>query len=176
MGYWRDLMMEGQSPRYCFSSEEYKEALRERDFYSRKNKDNDNDIIEEKLIPDWFYSNLSYCDVCKKYSKFENNECSSHDVCVICGNVDIVYWLGIYPVCSHECYVKFKTISCFDCQNMFFKSSFGQRCSQCYDSIEQKLQKYNPEELRKLAKKYKITRRKKEYIISELLHLNHPIL
>ena len=91
MGYWKDLMMEGQSPRYCSSSEEYKEALRERDFHSRKNKDNDNDIIEEKLILDWFYSNLSYCDVCKKYSKFENNDGSSHDVCVICGNVDILY-------------------------------------------------------------------------------------
>ena len=128
------------------------------------------------MIPDWFYSNLSYCDVCKKYSKFENNDCSSHDVCVICGNVDIVCWLGIYPVCSHECYVKYKTIYCFDCQEMFFKNSFSQRCSQCYDSIEQKLHKYNPEELRKLAKNYRITRKKKEYIISELLHLNHPIL
>ena len=120
MGYWKDLTMEGQSPRYCLSTEEYKEAKRECDSYSRKYKDNYNDIIEEKLIPDWFYLNLSYCDVCKKYSKFENNDCSSHNVCVKCGNVDIVYWLGIYPVCSHECYVKYKTISCFDCQNMFF--------------------------------------------------------
>ena len=38
MGYWKDLKMEGQSPRYCFSSDQYKEALRERDFYSRKKK------------------------------------------------------------------------------------------------------------------------------------------
>ena len=44
---------------------------------------------------------------------------------------------------------------CFDCQKIFFKNSFSQRCSQCYDSIDQKLQKYNPE---------------------ELLRLNHPIL
>ena len=58
---------------------------------------------------------------------------------------------------------------------MFFKNSFSQRCSQCHDSIEQKLQKYSPEELRKLAKKYKIKRRKQEYIINDLLLLNHPI-
>ena len=177
MGYWKDLMMEKQSPRYCFSSEEYKEAQRERerDFYSRKYKDNDNDIIEEKLIPDWFYSNLSYCGVCERYTDFINNVCSSHKVCIICENDYFGCWFG-NPVCSRECYVKYKTISCFDCQNMFFKNSSSLRCLQCYDLIEQKLQKYNPEELRKLAKKYKITRRKKEYIKSELLHLNHPIL
>ena len=175
MGYWKYLMMEGESPRYCLSSEDYKEALRERDFHSRKDGDNDNDIIEEKLIPDWFYSNLSYCNVCKEYSEFINNICPSHNVCDICENVYIVCWFG-NPVCSRECYVKYKTIPCFDCQNMFFKNSSSQRYSQCHDSIEQKLQKYDPEELKKLAKKYKITRRKKEYIISELLHLNHPIL
>ena len=174
MGYWKDLMMRGQSPRYCFSSEEYKEA--QRDSYSTKYNNIDINIIEEKLIPDWFYLNLSYCDVCKKYSEFINNICPSHNVCAICENEDICYWLGIYPVCSHECYVKYKTIPCFDCQNMFFKNSSSQSCSQCHDSIQQKLQKYNPEELRKLAKKYKIKRRKQEYIISDLLRLNHPIL
>ena len=177
MGYWKDIMMKGQSPRYCFSSEEYKEAQRERerDSYSRKYKDNDNDDIEEKLIPDWFFSNLSYCGVCERYTDFINNVCSSHKVCVICENVCIDCWFG-KPVCSRECYVKYKTISCFDCQNMFFKSGFSQRCSQCCDSIEQKLQKFNLEELKKLAKKYEIKRRKKEYIISDLLRLNHPIL
>ena len=55
-----------RAPRYCFSSEEYKEAIR--DSYSSKYKDDDDDIdiIEEKLIPDWFHLNLSYCDVCEK--------------------------------------------------------------------------------------------------------------
>ena len=167
-------MISSRAPRYCFSSEENKEA--QCDSYSSKYKDDDNDIIVEKLIPDWFYLNLSYCNICKKYSKFENNDCSSHNVCVICENVDIIYWLGIYPVCSRECYVKYKTVSCFDCQNMFFKNNFSLRCSQCRESLEKKLQEYNPEKLRKLAKRYKITRRKKENIISELLCLNHPIL
>ena len=59
---------------------------------------------------------------------------------------------------------------------MFFKNNFSLRCSQCRESLEKKLQEYNPEELKKLAKRYKITRRKKEYIINELLCLNHSIL
>ena len=83
-------MMRGQSPRYCFSSEEYKEA--QRDSYSTKNNNIDINIIEEKLIPDWFYLNLSYCDVCKKYSEFINNICPSHNVCAICENEDICYY------------------------------------------------------------------------------------
>ena len=160
MGFWSELLITSRAPRCCFSSEEYKEAIR--DSYSSKYKDDDIDIIEEKLIPDWFYLNLSYCDVCEKYSKFENNECSSHNVFVIWENVDNIYWLGIYPVCSQECYVKYKTISCFDCKNMFFKNSFSLRCCLCCDLLEQKLQEYNPEELGKLAKRYKITRRKKK--------------
>ena len=61
MGYWKDLMIRGQSPRYCLSTEDYNEAKHEleRDSYSTKY----NNIMEEKLIPDWFY--LPYCDVCK---------------------------------------------------------------------------------------------------------------
>ena len=46
MGRWSKLMITSRSPRYCFSSEEYKEAIR--NSYSSKY----NDIIEEKLIPD----------------------------------------------------------------------------------------------------------------------------
>ena len=97
MGYWSELMITSRAPRYCFSNEEYNEALR--DSYSIKYKDVDNNIIEEKLIPDWFYLNLSYCDVCKKYSKFENNDCSSHDVCVICENIKL-YLVLIVRTCS----------------------------------------------------------------------------
>ena len=72
MGRYSELMISSRAPRYCFSSEEYKEA--QRDSHSSKCKDDDNDIIVEKLIPDWFYLNLSYCNICKKYSKFENND------------------------------------------------------------------------------------------------------
>ena len=129
MGRWSELMIESRSPRYCFSSEEYKEAKRES--YSSKY----NDIIEEKLIADCFYS--PYCVVCSNQS--------SHKVC-------------------------------FDCENIFPKTSFSGRCSPCYDLIKQKLENFNSEELRKLAKRYKITRRKKEYIVSELLCINHPII
>ena len=89
MGRHSELMISSKAPRYCFASEEYKEA--QRDFYSSKYKDDDNDIIVEKLIPDGFYLILSDCNICKKYSKFENNDCSSHNVCVICENVDIIY-------------------------------------------------------------------------------------
>ena len=46
MGRWSELMITSRSPRYCFSSEEYKEGLR--DSYSSKY----NDIFEENLIPD----------------------------------------------------------------------------------------------------------------------------
>ena len=34
MGRWRELMITSRSPRYCFSSKEYKESLR--DSYSSK--------------------------------------------------------------------------------------------------------------------------------------------
>ena len=50
------------------------------------------------------------------------------------------------------------------------------RCSPCFTLIKQKLEKYNPKDLRKLANKYKTKRRKKDCIKSELLLLNHLIL
>ena len=156
MGYWKEFLMQGRSPRYCFSSEDYKEAQRNDESCSRKYKDSDNEIVEEeKLIPDWFYLNLSYCRVCERYTDFINNVCSSHKVCVICKNKRDRPWLK-KPVRSHECYVKYKTIRCFDCQSEFFKYSSSLRCSQCHDSIKLKLQKYNLEELKKLVKKYEI--------------------
>ena len=49
MRRWSELMIESRAPRYCFSSEEYKEA--QRDSYSSKY----NDIIEKELIPDGFF-------------------------------------------------------------------------------------------------------------------------
>ena len=45
MGYGNHVL-ESQSPRYCFSNEDYREAAR--DFYSTNN------IIEEKIIPKRF--------------------------------------------------------------------------------------------------------------------------
>ena len=72
MGRRSELMITSRSPRYCFSSEEYKEA--KRDSYCSKY----NDIIEKKLIPDWFYLNLPYCDECKKYVEFVDSRCSNH--------------------------------------------------------------------------------------------------
>ena len=31
---------------------------------------NNNDGDDEKIIPDWFYLNLPYCDECEKYIEF----------------------------------------------------------------------------------------------------------
>ena len=40
------------------------------------NTDDEDD--DEKIIPEWFYSNLSYCDDCEKYIEFVDNKCSNH--------------------------------------------------------------------------------------------------
>ena len=139
MGRWSELMIESRSPRYCFSSEEYKEATR--DSYSSKYDDN----IEEKLIPDWFYLNLPYCDECEKYIEFLDNKCSNHQ--------------------SHRLLV-----TCNYCQNDF--KTFNDRhvrCSVCCRSIERKLKTYTFEKLKKLANVYNIKRRKQEFIIDDLV-------
>ena len=132
-------MIESRSPRYCFSSEEYKEATR--DSYSSKY----NDIIEEKLIPDWFYLNLSYCEECEKYIEFVDNKCSHHR--------------------SHR-----PSITCNYCQNDF--KTFNDRevrCSSCCRLIECKLKTYTFENLKKLAIVYNIKRRKQEFIKDDLV-------
>ena len=139
MGRWSELMITSRSPRYCFSSEEFKGALH--DSYSSKY----NDIIEEKLIPDWFYLVLPYCDECKKYIEFVDNKCSnyrSHKLLVTC----------------NYCQRNFKT---FDDREV--------RCSSCCQSIEQKLKTYTFEKLKKLASVYNIKRRKQEFIIDDLV-------
>ena len=124
MGRWSELLIESRSPRYCFSSEEYKEA-KYGSYY--------NDDIEEKLIPDWFYLNLSYCFECKGYKEFVKNYCSSHKGCFICGK-RIYFWLDSIPsVCSRVCELKYKNISCFDCQNIIFNKSSSRRCLRCRD-------------------------------------------
>ena len=42
---------------------------------------------EQKLIPEWFYLNLPYCDECEKYIEFVDNKCSnyrSHRLLITC--------------------------------------------------------------------------------------------
>ena len=139
MGRWSELMIESRSPRYCFSSEEYKEATR--DSYSSIY----NDIIEEKLIPDWFYLNLPYCDECEKYIEFVDNKCSNHQ--------------------SHRLLV-----TCNYCQKDFKTIDNGEvRCSSCCCLIEQKLKTYAFEKLKKLANVYNIKRRRRDFIIEDLV-------
>ena len=132
-------MITSRSPRYCFSSEEYKEAIR--DSYSSKN----NDIIEEKLTPDWFYLNLLYCDECKIYIEFVDNRCSNHRPHRL-----LVTW--------NYCQKDFKTYS-----------NRQVICSSCCRLIEQKLKTFTFEKLKKLAFVYNLKRRKQEYIIDDLV-------
>ena len=139
MGRRSELMITSRSPRYCFSSEEYKEAIR--DSYSSKY----NGIIEEKLIPDWFFLNLPYHDEFEKYIEFVDGVCSNHQ--------------------SHRLLV-----ICNSCQKDFKTYSNRQvRCSSCCRSIEQKLKTFTFEKLKKLALVYTIKRRKQEYIIDGLV-------
>ena len=126
-------------PGFCFSTEDYNEWMNEH--YPNKNDDDD----DEKIIPDWFYSNLLYCDECEKYIKFVDNKCSnyqSHKLLVTC----------------NYCQKDFKT---FDNRKV--------RCSSCCRLIERKLKTYNFEKLKKLANVYNIKRRKQEFIIDDLV-------
>ena len=132
-------MITSRSPRYCFSSEEYKEAIR--DSYSSKY----NDIFEEKLIPDWFYLNLPYCDECEKHIEFVDGVCSNHQ--------------------SHKFLV-----TCNYCQKDFKTfNNIEVGCFSCCRLIERKLKTYTFDELKKLANVYNIKRRKQEYIIDDLV-------
>ena len=101
------------SPGFCFSTEDYNEWVNEH--YPKNNDDDDDDDDDEKIIPDWFYLNLPYCDQCEKYIKFIDGVCSSyqsHRLLVTC----------------NYCQKDFKT---FDNRQV--------RCSPCCQSIEQKL-------------------------------------
>ena len=102
-------------------------------------------VIEEKLIPDWFYLNLPYCDECKKYIEFVDGVCSNHQ--------------------SHKLLV-----TCNYCQNDFKTfSSRKVRCSPCCRLIERKLKTYTFDKLKKLANVYNIKRRKQENLIDDLV-------
>ena len=101
--------------------------------------------MEEKLIPDWFYLNLPYCDEFEKYLEFVDGVCSNHR--------------------SHRLLV-----TCNFCQNDFKTlNSRKVRCSSCCQLIEQKLKTFTFEKLKKLANVYNIKRRKQEFIIDDLV-------
>ena len=125
------------SPGFCFSTEDYNEWV-------NKHYPNNNDD-DEKIIPDWFYLNLPYCDECEKYIKFIDGVCSSyqsHRLLVTC----------------NYCQKDFKT---FDNRQV--------RCFSCCQSIERKLKTYTFEKLKKLANVNNIKRRKQDFIIDDLV-------
>ena len=102
-------------------------------------------IIEQKMIPEWFYLNLLYCDECEKYIEFVDNKCSNHR--------------------SHRLLV-----TCNYCQNDFKTFNNRQlRCSSCCRSIEQKGKTYTFEKIKKLANVYIIKRRRTDYMIDDLV-------
>ena len=125
------------SPGFCFSTQDCNEWMNKH--YPNSGDDG------EKLIPDWFYLNLTYCGECEKYIELVDNKCSNHR--------------------SHRFLV-----TCNYCQNIFKTfSSTKVRCSSCCRLIECKLKTYIFEKLKKLANVYNIKRRKQEYIIDDLV-------
>ena len=130
------------SPGFCFSTEDYNGWMNKH--YPNNNNNNNNDD-DEKLIPDWFYLNLPYCDECKKYIEFVDDVCSNYQ--------------------SHKLLV-----TCNYCQKDFKTFNDRQvRCSVCCQSIERKLKTYTFEKLKKLANVYNIKRRRRDYIIDDLV-------
>ena len=132
------------SPRFCLSTEDYREQCELQEYY-RNMRNYSTNKIEEKLIPDWFYLNLPYCDECEKYIDFKNNKCSnyqSHKLLVTC----------------NYCQKDFKTFN-----------NRQERCSSCCRLIESKLKTYTFEKSKKFANVYNIKRRKQEFIIDDLV-------
>ena len=132
------------SPRFCLSTEDYREQCELQNYYKNIGNSHAN-IIEEKLIPDWFYLNLPCCDECKKYIEFVDGVCSnyqSHRLLVTCN-------------------YRQKDFKTFDNRQV--------RCSPCCQSIKRKLKTYTFEKLKKLANVYNIKRRKPEFLIDDLV-------
>ena len=125
------------SPGFCFSTEDYNEWVNKH--YPNNNND------DEKIIPDWFYLNLPYCDECKKYIEFVDGVCSNHQ--------------------SHKLLV-----TCNYCQKDFKIFDDRQvRCLVCCLLIKIKLKTFTFDKLKTLANVYNIKRRKKEFIIDDLV-------
>ena len=111
------------SPRFCPSTEDYTEQCEVQNYYKNM-KNKFTNIIEEELIPDWFYLNLHYCNECEKYVEFVDNKCSnyrSHRLLVTC----------------NYCQKDFKTFNNRDV-----------RCSSCCRLIESKLKTSTFEKLK----------------------------
>ena len=127
------------SPGSCFSTEDYNEWMNK---HYPNNNNNDDD---GKIIPDWFYLNLPYCDECEKYIEFKDNKCSNYQ--------------------SHRLLV-----TCNYCQKDF-KTFINRQvsCSSCCRLIESKLKTYTFEKSKKLAFVYNIKRKKQEYITDDLV-------
>ena len=132
------------SLRFCLSTQHYREQCELQDSYKNMRNYCTN-TIEEKLIPDWFYLNLPYCDECEKYIEFVDNKYSN-------------YWSHRLLVTNNYCQNNFKTFNNRDV-----------RCSSCFRLIERKLKTYIFEKLKKLANVYDTKRRKQEYIIDDLV-------
>ena len=127
------------SPGFCFSTEDYNEWMNKH--YPNKNNNDD----DEKIIPDWFYLNFPYCDECQNYIEFVDDVCSNQR--------------------SHRLLV-----TCNYCQNDFKTfNSRKVRCSLCCLLIESELKTYAFEKLKKLAIVYNIKRRRRAFIIDDLV-------
>ena len=114
------------SPRFCFSTEDSREQCELQDFY-KKMRSYCTNAIEEKLIPDWFYLYLPYCDECEKNIEFVDDKFSNYR--------------------RHRLLV-----TCNYCQNNFktFSKRDGRR-SVCCRLIERNLKTYTFDKLKKLA-------------------------
>ena len=144
MGYRKGLMTASESPRFCLSTEDYREQCELRDSYKSMRNCCTN-TMEEKLIPDWFYLNSSYCDECEKYIEFVDNKCSNHRS------------QRLLVTCNY-CQKDFKTLN-----------NRQLRCSSCCQLIEEKLKTFTFDKLKKLANVYNIKRRRRDYIIDDLV-------
>ena len=124
------------SPGFCFSTEDYNEWMNE---YYPNSVDDD-----ERMIPDWFYLNLPYCEKCETYIEFVDNKCSNYR--------------------SHRLLV-----TCNYCKDFKTFNNREVSCSSCCRLIERKLKTYTFDQLKKLPSVYNIKRRKQEYIIDDLV-------
>ena len=135
------------SPRFCLSSEDYREQCELQDYYDNMRNYCTN-VIEEKLIPDCFFLNLPYCDECEKYIEFVGNKCSIYQSCRL-------------------------LVTCNYCQNDFKTFNKRQvRCVFCCRLIERNLKTYAFDNLKKLANVYNIKRRRRWYKLDDLLQKN----
>ena len=119
-------MIESQSSRWCYSTQDCKEYTDHNyRIIDDDDDDDDNDDVDEKIISVVFY--FLFCDDCKNYMEFTKNTCHQH--------------------LSHR-----NSITRNYCKNNFRTLNTKEvRCSIYWWSIERKLTKYNIEELKKIV-------------------------